>query len=140
MRVTAGVTPEKEWQRPFIQRLAQTGNVSVACKRAKISRKTAYETRESDKLFDAAWKEALEVATEALELEARRRAEEGTLEPIYHQGLQVGTVRKYSDTLMIFLLKAHAPDKYRENIKNDHAGEILLRIQYGNDGTDDSAS
>ncbi len=29
------------------------------------------------------------------------------------------TVKKYSDTLAIFLLKAHAPDKYRENSKVD---------------------
>jgi heterodisulfide reductase subunit A-like polyferredoxin len=30
---------------------------------------------------------------------------------------RVATVRKYSDTLAIFLLKAHDPDKYRENSK-----------------------
>ena len=44
------------------------------------------------------------------------------LEPIYYKGELVGHVRKYSDALMMFLLKAHRPDKYRDNIKVDHAG------------------
>lgn len=34
----------------------------------------------------------------------------------------VSTVRKYSDTLAIFLLKAHAPEKYRENSKMELSG------------------
>ena len=37
---------------------------------------------------------------------------------------QVATVRKYSDTLAIFLLKAHNPDKYRENSKVELTGQV----------------
>lgn len=37
------------------------------------------------------------------------------------------TVQKYSDTLAIFLLKAHDPDKYRENSKVELAGSLDLR-------------
>jgi hypothetical protein len=37
---------------------------------------------------------------------------------------RVGKVREYSDTLTIFLLKAHAPDKYRDNAKVEHSGTI----------------
>lgn len=37
------------------------------------------------------------------------------------------TVQKYSDTLAIFLLKAHAPDKYRENSKLELSGSLELR-------------
>lgn len=33
-------------------------------------------------------------------------------------------VRKYSDTLAIFLLKAHNPDKYRENSKVELSGQL----------------
>lgn len=36
----------------------------------------------------------------------------------------VATVRKYSDTLAIFLLKAHAPEKYRENAKIELSGNL----------------
>lgn len=35
---------------------------------------------------------------------------------------RVATVKKYSDTLAIFLLKAHAPEKYRENSKVQLSG------------------
>ena len=38
-------------------------------------------------------------------------------------------VRDYSDTLAVFLLKAHAPDKYRENSKVEITGEIdIVRV------------
>lgn len=137
--MTVSLTLEKAWQRPFIQQLSETGNISAACKKAKISRQRAYEVKDEDALFAAAWQEALVMATEALELEARRRAT-GWLEPVFYLSKKVGSIRRYSDTLMIFLLKAHKPDVYRDNIKNDHSGEITLRILYGDDGTDDSAT
>jgi len=31
-------------------------------------------------------------------------------------------VQRYSDTLLIFLMKARRPDKYRDNVKVEHAG------------------
>lgn len=40
---------------------------------------------------------------------------------------RVKTIQRYSDTLAIFLLKAHDPDKYRENSKVELAGSLDLR-------------
>lgn len=37
------------------------------------------------------------------------------------------TIRKYSDTLAIFLLKAHNPEKYRDNSKVEIGGSLELR-------------
>lgn len=132
------LTPEKRAK--FFKALAKKGNVSYACRSAKVSRFTVYQHRKEDPQFAAEWEEALELAIEALELEARRRAEEGTRKPIYYKGGQVGYVREYSDTLLIFLLKAHRPAVYRENLKIEHdftqlpddellqrAGEIIAR-------------
>lgn len=113
---------ELEWREKFIAALARLGNVTAACDKAKISRSQVYRVRDEDAEFAAAWDEALEEATERLEAEARRRAEKGTLEPIFHKGEKVGSVRRYSDTLMIFLLKAHRPDKYRDNHRIEHTG------------------
>lgn len=92
------VTPKKvsEWTPVFLSALADTANVRLACKTAGIARKTAYQHRKESPTFAAQWDEALEQACDVLEAEARRRA------------LTV------SDTLMIFLLKAHRPEKYRE--------------------------
>ncbi|NYT44590.1 terminase [Alcaligenaceae bacterium] len=39
---------------------------------------------------------------------------------------KVAAVRKYSDTLAIFLLKAHDPDKYRENSKVELTGQLAV--------------
>ena len=46
-----------------------------------------------------------------LELEARRRAYEGVEKPVFHAGEECDFIRQYSDVLMMFLLKAHRPDR-----------------------------
>lgn len=45
---------------------------------------------------------------------------------------RVATMKEYSDTLLIFLLKAHDPEKYRENMKVDLTGRLEI-----NNMTDD---
>ena len=50
-------------------------------------------------------------------LEARRRAVEGVERIVYHKGVECGRVREYSDTLLMFLLRSHRPQKYRDNTK-----------------------
>jgi len=131
------LTLEKEWQQKFLLRLAETSNVSAACKRAKVSRQHAYQTRNEDEPFRIAWEEALEVATEALELEARRRAEKGVLEPVFYLGVKAGTIRRYSDTLLIFLLKAHKPGMYRDRSSVEVSGKDGGPIQIDDKYTDD---
>jgi hypothetical protein len=49
-----------------------------------------------------------------LEDEAVRRGREGHLRPVFHQGKEIGAIREYSDTLLIFMLKARRPAKFRE--------------------------
>lgn len=88
--------------------------MSESAKRAGVSRQAAYVQRETSPEFAAAWDDAIEQGIEALELEVRRRALDGCEEPVVSQGEIIATTRKYSDTLAIFLLKAHRPDRYRE--------------------------
>lgn len=95
----------------FLSNLAELGNVRDACRAAGIGRSTAYEWRQ-DITFAGAWDAALEEAADALEGEARRRAVEGVEEPIYHRGEVVGHVQRYSDTLLIFLLKGLRPERF----------------------------
>lgn len=111
------LTPEK--LTAFCAVLAETCNVGKACKAVDISRYTAYRWRKEIDAFRDAWDEAMQAGVTALEDEAHRRAFEGIDEPIVHQGVVMDTKKAYSDTLAIFLLKAHAPDKYRENSKVD---------------------
>lgn len=109
------LTPER--LTAFCAALAETCNVGRACAAVGISRQTAYNWREANDEFAREWERAVRVGVTALEDEAHRRAFEGADEPVFHKGEVCGTVRKYSDTLAIFLLKAHAPDKYRENTR-----------------------
>lgn len=118
------LTPEK--LTAFCAALAETCQVRKACDAVGISRQTAYKWREDMPDFAEAWDRAMKVGVSALEDEAHRRAFEGYDEPVFHQGAVCGAIRKASDTLAIFLLKAHAPDKYRENSKVELSGHIAL--------------
>lgn len=114
-------TPKKDWRVLFLEELAVRGSVVGACDAADCSRTNAYAERERDAEFAAAWDEAKRIAVERMEDEARRRAVEGTLKPVFQGGEMVGKVREYSDTLLIFLLKAHDP-KYREKQQVELSG------------------
>jgi hypothetical protein len=95
------------------------GNVSKACQLAEISRRTIYNWKSEDAEFAAAWEEAVDFGTDELEEEARRRAFAGVDEPVFYQGSECGMIRKYSDTLLIFLLKGRKPETYRERVTID---------------------
>lgn len=114
------LTPEK--LTAFCAVLAETCNVGKACAAVDISRQTAYVWRRDIPDFATAWDEAMKAGLLGLEDEAHRRAFDGIDEPVFHQGQTCGTIRKYSDTLTIFLLKAHAPEKYRENSRMELTG------------------
>jgi hypothetical protein len=134
-------TPKKRprWAKAFLAMLAESGNIRQACEEAKIDRSTAYRLRESDPSFAADWSRALDMAADLLEQEARRRAYEGWEEPVFGSlGFRMGTgevgrVRKYSDTLLIFLLKGARPEVYRETVKQEHSGDVTIKVVYGTD-------
>lgn len=88
--------------------------MSRAAKKAKVPRSNIYEWLKNDPEFKMKFDEACEVAIGALEDEAVRRAHEGTVKPVFQGGKKVGLVREYSDTLLIVLLKARSPEKYKE--------------------------
>lgn len=105
---------------------------------AKVSTPTAYAHRSDDPEFKARWDDAVEQAIQVLEQEAHRRAAIGVRRPVFQSGKLVGTVTEYSDTLLIFLLKANRPHKYRDNhrveistpagesVKVDHGGTVSV--------------
>lgn len=117
---------------------AKTGIVSHSCKLAGVGRKTFYEWVEKDPDFAEQAKDAEKAATELLEKEALRRAVEGVehKKGVYHAGKKIGTekVREYSDTLLIFLLKARDPKRYRENrmleLPMPQDGKVTLKVVY----------
>ena len=116
------LTPAR--QERFLKALAETGSVTVAVSVAGISRSRCYAHRKVDTAFAAAWDEAEEVAADRLEDEARRRAIEGVPEPLVSAGKLVRdddgqpiAVRRYSDNLLLALLKAHRPPRRERSVR-----------------------
>ncbi len=103
----------------FLEALAKYGVVSFACQAAGVARSSAYELRKVDLAFASAWDEAVADSTERMEVEAIKRATEGTTRPVFHKGEVVGGIQEYSDTLLMFMLKGRKPGMYREKLATD---------------------
>ncbi|WP_299324049.1 hypothetical protein [Parasphingopyxis sp.] len=95
-------TPRK---RKFLHALARTGCVRDACAIANISTTSAYRYRKRDAGFADAWERALTEALPVLEAAAFERAVEGVDEPVVHGGEVVTTRKRYSDAILVTLLK-----------------------------------
>jgi hypothetical protein len=114
----------RERQERFLKSLAETGNVTAAVAAAGTGRSRAYELRNADAAFAAAWDQAEETAADALEAEARRRAIEGVQEPLVSAGKLVRdddgqpiAIRRYSDHLLLALLKARRPPRRERSVR-----------------------
>lgn len=118
-------------KKQFLEHFAGTGNITESATAVGIRRRVVYEWQERDDEFCLAFREAEIQATETMEAEARRRGMLGVDEPVFHQGEVVGSIKKYSDTLLIFLLKARAPEKYRERLQMQHADADGKRLPLG---------
>ena len=88
----------------FLAALSDGLSVTAAAIAAGARRSAMYGWRAEDPLFAEAWDEAIEEGTDKLEEEARRRALNG------------------SDPLIMFMLKARRPAKYRERSLHEHTG------------------
>ena len=111
-------------QRAFLAAFAATGNITQAAKAAKQDRCQHYDWSKKSEVYTAAFAAAKEEAAETLEAEARRRAVDGVEEPVFYKGGQCGAVRRYSDVLLIFLLKGVLPEKYRERQQVEVSGSL----------------
>lgn len=104
-------TPKKkvrssgDWKPAFLETLRETGNVKFSCRQAGIARSKVYDARDKDEAFRQAWTDALNEALDQLEGVAFERA------------------RESSDTLLIFLLKSHRPERYMEKTRSEITGK-----------------
>lgn len=112
------------WAEKFLFALRNSGNIRASCQAAGIDRKDAYKARDSSTAFAHAWKEAIDESIDVLEAIARQRA---------------ATI---SDVLLIFLLKAHRPELYRDTYRHEHSGvdggpiqhELEVKGNFDHDG------
>lgn len=112
-------------QKKFLVEFALCGNVLRSANKARITRRTVYLWLETDAEFKKLYELAREDAIDALEEEARRRAHDGYLKPVYQQGEMVGQIREFSDTLMVLLLKGHKPETYKDRV--EQSGKVKVQ-------------
>lgn len=108
----------------FLCVLAETCNVSEACRQSGITISVAYRRRKSDAAFRAAWIEAVGAAYQKLELVLLERAFVGTEKVITRRDGSEERMTEYSNQLGLTLLKMHrdtaieaAPESEPENIE-----------------------
>ena len=132
-------------QTRFLATFRKTGNVTQACGQTKTQRSTVYKWQEHDDAFAAAYRQAELEATELLEAEAHRRAVDGTRRLKFGKDGDALTdpetgelyvELQYSDALLMFLLKARAPEKYRERLDVTRVSEPVPKV-YAGVGPDD---
>ena len=116
--------------------------IKRACKVAGVGRSSHYEWMEANPEYLRAFEDAQEDAADNLEAEVYRRAVKGVRKPIgWYKGVAGGYVREYSDLLLMFVLKALRPEKYRERVDvrgslatidlNRFTDEQLARVSAG---------
>lgn len=123
----------------FLADFCLHGNLTRAAAAAGVDRGTVYKWQGRDSRFAAAFAEAETEATERHEVEAHRRAVEGVLrkkftakgEPVIDpETKQQYVEREFSDNLLMFILKARAPDKYRERHEVHQRGEVAATVAH----------
>jgi hypothetical protein len=148
------LTPEQRLrkQQRFLKAYGEHGVVKYACKFAGISRQTYKNWRDNDKEFQAQLPDVKEDAHDTLEFAAYTQAVDGVDEPAISMGQVVYeyepeldengeqvydnrgkpvmkrgnmvTIKKYSPQVLITLLKANMPEKYRERTQMELSGSI----------------
>lgn len=119
-------TPEKDAE--FFASVASGDPIGFAAEKVGYGRRTIYEWRDADEDFATRLDEANEAAIERMEAEADRRAIQGIDKPVHYQGERVDVIREFSDTLLIFRLKAKRPNVYRDNSKVEVEGNFTNKI------------
>lgn len=146
----------KKKQEKFLKALSEVGIIKYACQVAEIDRKTYDNWKNNDAKFAALLPDAQTDANDTLEFAAFEQSVLGMEEPAisagqvvyeyepvldangeqtYDRGKPVMkrgsmvTIKKYSPQLLITLLKARMPEKYKDKQQIEHSGPGGTPIQ-----------
>ena len=104
-------TAKRDWSkakaRSFLTALADTCNVSEACRQSGVPVSVAYRRRKMDAAFRAAWLDAIASAYQRLELVLLDRAFNGTEKVVKRRDGSEERMLEYSNQLGLQLLKMH---------------------------------
>lgn len=119
----------------FCDLLQATGNISAACAqirkhypKLKLSPAAVDDYRILVPAFGEQVDFAIEMFNAKLEEAAVERAVEGVDEPVFYQGMECGSKKKYSDDLLKFLMQANNPQKYGKTDTKTGGAPIIVQI------------
>lgn len=125
--------------RALLAAYAETCNIDFACRKTKIHRSTHYRwlrkttpISEHPNGYAAAFERIQREAGDYLESVAVERATKGVREPVYYQGGVCGHVTRYSDALLMQLLRGFKPEKYavnRQEVSGPQGAPVQAKIE-----------
>ena len=132
------LAPAKERAARLLQAYAETCNLREACRQAKVSKTTHYDwlkrypAEKFPRGYAAVFREFQERAGDSLESVAVERATTGWTEDVFYQGQKCGSVRRYSDGLLMQLLRGAKPQKYgtqKQELSGPQGAPVQARIE-----------
>ena len=126
----------EQWE-VFFAALEETGVVKTAARAADIARRTIYDRIDAAEGAGASpeavewlkrYRGAVRASVDTLEAEAFRRAHDGVDEPLIgrvgkDQDGIITTVKKHSDSLLMFLLRARDPARFKDRTATELTGK-----------------
>ncbi len=114
-----------EWSKKFLEKLAETSNVTASANHAGIDKSKAYDTRRKRPDFHRLWNQALCEGYELLELELLQRLRTGEIKRA--PGSKIGA-RTFDNATALRLLGAHKDTVGRQRAIRSHAdAEALIQ-------------
>lgn len=111
----------------FLDVLRTTGNISASARAANINSRLAHSLKILDNDFSQEWDLAKNEALDDLEAALRQRAIDGVEKPVYYAGKECGVQRSYSDSVGMYILKAHRGDGRDGASTNGNSDDTPLR-------------
>ena len=127
MRKASKRSWDKKKAERFVTVLAETCNVSEACRRSRLPMTVAYRRRKSDAAFRAEWVEAIAIGYQRLEGVLLDRAFNGTEKLTIRKDGSEERMREYPNQLGLQLLRMHRETATEAD--NDMAEEDVEEIR-----------
>lgn len=104
--------------------------IERACIAANVSRTTYHRWMEHDAEFAMVLEQAKYAGDDLIRAEIHRRGLIGYDEPVFYQGEQVATVRKYSDACLLKLAASRMPE-FRDKQSSDQTDQAPIKAYVG---------
>lgn len=103
----------------FLEGVSRSNSITKVCAELNLSRVVVYAMKAQDSVFKQRLFDAQTIGVDAWEDEAARRAFDGVERKVFHQGVQIDTIKEYSDSLAIAMLRGAKPERYALQTRNE---------------------